>query len=104
MLSAAFDFHRAHAQVQNRASGALEQEATITYSEVLEHSFYQMLNIAHIVFLHGVCRLDGTLARAAAVRTRRSSSSIRSGRRKRRRSRRRRGAFNRRSEVNVVLK
>ena len=73
MLSAAFDFHRAHAQVQNRASGALEQEATITYSEVLEHSFYQMLNIAHIVFLHGVCRLDGTLARAAAVRRRRGS-------------------------------
>ena len=66
-LSAAFDFQRAHAHVQNRASGALEQDATITYSEMMEHSFYQMLNIAHIVFLHGMCRVDNTLARAAAV-------------------------------------
>ena len=53
-LTAAFDFRQAHAHVKNVASGALEADATVTVSEMLEHAFYQMLNGVQIVFLHAL--------------------------------------------------
>ena len=39
-------------QVLNPASGALDKEATITVDEMLEHAFYQVLNLAQILYLH----------------------------------------------------
>lgn len=53
-LSAAFDFKVAHARVQNSASGTLEESATVTYSEMIEHSFYQGLNLIQVVYLHSM--------------------------------------------------
>ncbi len=49
-LFAAFEFK--HKNVKNFASGTLDEHATVTYGEMIEHSFYQALNIAQIVFLH----------------------------------------------------
>jgi hypothetical protein len=42
---AAFDFKDAHKRVENPASGTLEQEATVTYGEMIEHG-----EILHSVF------------------------------------------------------
>jgi hypothetical protein len=50
-LSAASDF-RSHEHVKQKASGTLEKHATVTVSEMLEHSFYQALNVVQIVILH----------------------------------------------------
>lgn len=50
-LTAAKDFE-SHRHVKNVASGSLDPEATITYDEMLEHSFYQGLNLIQILFLH----------------------------------------------------
>eukprot|EP00300_Choanocystis_sp_HF-7_P041763 c854_g1_i1.p1 GENE.c854_g1_i1~~c854_g1_i1.p1 ORF type:complete len:305 (+),score=56.41 c854_g1_i1:32-946(+) len=51
-LTAAFDFRKGHEHVRNIASGALDDKATVTFSEMIEHSFYQGLNVLQIVFLH----------------------------------------------------
>ena len=51
-LSAAFDFKEQHSQVRNVASGSLHKHATITYKEMLEHAFYQGLNIVQCLYLH----------------------------------------------------
>lgn len=61
-LTAAFDFQRAHAHVKNPASGALEQGATVTFSEMLEHSFYQGLNLAQALYLHALSCVPATMA------------------------------------------
>jgi len=53
-LSAAYDFRRAHERVRNVASGALDDKATVTFSEMLEHSFYQKLNLVQIGYLHAL--------------------------------------------------
>jgi hypothetical protein len=71
-LSAAYDFKKAHAHVSNVASGVLEEDATVTFSEMLEHSFYQMLNGVQILFLHSLSfvqhpLLRGCLAMAATA-------------------------------------
>jgi hypothetical protein len=55
-LTAAFDFK--HDKVKNTASGTLGADTTVTHSEMIEHSFYQLLNLVQIVFLHSV----GTLS------------------------------------------
>lgn len=49
-LYAAFEFQ--HKNVKNFASGTLDEHATVTYGEMIEHSFYQALNLVQIVFLH----------------------------------------------------
>jgi hypothetical protein len=49
-LSAAFEFK--HKNVRNVASGTLDEHATVTYGEMIEHSFYQGINLVQIVFLH----------------------------------------------------
>ena len=51
-LTAAFEFK--HKRVQNVASGTLDQHATVTHGEMLEHSFYQGLNLVQIAYLHGI--------------------------------------------------
>ena len=49
-LSAAFDFQ--HKNIKNFASGTLDEHATVTYDEMIEHSFYQILNLIQAIFLH----------------------------------------------------
>lgn len=69
-LTAASDFRVAHAKVENIASGALHETATVSVPEMIEHAFYQGLNLAQIMFLHyagGVESLRVRLALLAAV-------------------------------------
>lgn len=48
--SASTSFH--HANVKNVASGTLDSHATVTNAEMVEHVFYQVINLVQIVFLH----------------------------------------------------
>ncbi|CAJ1360278.1 unnamed protein product [Effrenium voratum] len=59
-LTAAFDF-RFHDRVRNVASGTLEKHATVTFSEMIEHSFYQGLNLAQILMFHALEQRRWTL-------------------------------------------
>lgn len=49
-ISAASDFP--HKGIKNMASGVLDKHATVTQSEMIEHSFYQLLNLFQIVYIH----------------------------------------------------
>lgn len=49
-LTAAFEFQ--HRNVKNVASGTLDEHATVTYNEMIEHSFYQFLNLLQIIYIH----------------------------------------------------
>jgi hypothetical protein len=49
-LTAAFEFQHKH--VKNVASGTLDKHATVTFGEMIEHSFYQGLNLLQVLFLH----------------------------------------------------
>jgi len=51
-LTAAFDFKKVHKYARNIASGVLDENAIVSYSEMIEHSFYQILNLVQIIFLH----------------------------------------------------
>lgn len=51
-LAAAYEFQ--HKNVKNIASGVLDEHATVTYAEMIEHSFYQGVNLAQILFLHAI--------------------------------------------------
>ena len=53
-LTAAFDFKKAHSHVTNPASGTLDEDATVTFDEMIEHSFYQLLNLVQILYLHAL--------------------------------------------------
>ena len=66
-LTAAYDFRRAHEErrVKNVASGALDADQTVTFEEMLEHSFYQGINLVQVVYLHFVWRVP---ARDVATR------------------------------------
>lgn len=65
-LSASWAFNHRH--VENPASGTLDSHALVTNSEMVEHAFYQGLNVAQVLFLHAVdalperARLAGALA------------------------------------------
>ena len=41
----------ASARLRNRASGALDDDQTVTKEEIVEHLFYQILNLTQAVFL-----------------------------------------------------
>ena len=61
-ISAARDFgaHRHAKQFNQRAgakSGVLQPEATVTHSEMIEHAFYQGLNLLQVLFLHACAAL-----------------------------------------------
>lgn len=56
-LTAAYDFKKAHKHVKNVASGTLDKNATVTFNEMLEHSFYQGLNLAQILFIHALTHM-----------------------------------------------
>lgn len=49
-LLAAIEFQ--HKNVKNFASGTLDEHATVTYNEMIEHAFYQGLNLLQIIYLH----------------------------------------------------
>lgn len=49
-LTAAYEFQHRH--VKNVASGTLDEHATVTYNEMIEHSFYQFLNLLQIIYIH----------------------------------------------------
>ncbi len=61
-LSAAHAFQ--HKRVKNRASGALDEDATVTHAEMVEHAFYQALNGAHAAYLHAVPLASSRAAKA----------------------------------------
>ena len=48
-LTAAREF--GHKNVRNRASGTLDEDATVSYDEMIEHAFYQGLNLAQALFV-----------------------------------------------------
>ena len=50
-LTAAHEF--GHKNVRNRASGTLDEDATVTYDEMIEHAFYQGLNLFQV---RGACQ------------------------------------------------
>jgi hypothetical protein len=52
-LSAASNF--GHKNIKNVASGTLDEHATVTYNEMIEHSFYQGLNLVQAMYLHSIC-------------------------------------------------
>ena len=51
-LSAAYEFQ--HKNIVNTASGTLDEHATVTYNEMIEHSFYQVLNLVQAWYLHAI--------------------------------------------------
>ena len=65
-LTAAFDF-QSHRKVRNVASGVLDERATVTYDEMIEHSFYQVLNVFQILCVHSVGLEAHVLVRLAMV-------------------------------------
>ena len=79
-ISAARDF--GHHGINNVASGTLDQHATVTYDEMIEHAFYQGLNLVQIVSLHAVSgwayfhRDVSTAAAAAATTTSASPNTV----------------------------
>jgi hypothetical protein len=64
-LSAAVAFD--HRGVVNRASGALDADATVTHDEMLEHAFYQALLLVQALYLHALGAVRGAAARAALL-------------------------------------
>lgn len=51
-LSAAADFQ--HKKVKNVASGTLDEHATVTHGEMIEHAYYQGINLIQITYLHAL--------------------------------------------------
>ena len=74
-VTAARDFGAAHDEtrfVKNKASGTLEDHATVTRGEMWEHSFFELLLLCQIVYIHAVCALtradpDDVALRALAL-------------------------------------
>lgn len=53
-LTAAHDFPHRHVKNAPGQSGTLAQKAIVTQSEMIEHSFYQGLNLAQAIYLHSM--------------------------------------------------
>jgi hypothetical protein len=62
-LTAAASFD--HRRVVNRASGALDEDATVTHDEMMEHAFYQALNLVQVAYLHAVACVADVRLRVA---------------------------------------
>jgi hypothetical protein len=60
-LTAAVEFQ--HKNIKNVASGTLDEHATVTYTEMIEHSFYQGVNLCQVLFLHLLSLNFSTTAR-----------------------------------------
>jgi hypothetical protein len=65
-LSAAFDFKKQHSRVDNHGrSGTLDDTATVTYAEMIEHAFYQIVNCVNVLCLHAFSHVDRVSLRCA---------------------------------------
>ena len=53
-LSAARDFPHKYVKNARGQSGSLGERASITQAEMIEHAFYQILNLFQILYLHGM--------------------------------------------------
>ena len=53
-LTAAHDFPHVHVKNAKGQSGTLAERAIVTQSEMLEHSFYQGLNLCQALYLHAM--------------------------------------------------
>ena len=56
-----------HRNVRNEASGTLDEDTTVTESEMLEHSFYQGLNLVQSIALHALQARPSLMARGLLV-------------------------------------
>ena len=54
--SASIEFKHNH--IKNNASGTLDEHATVTNNEMIEHCFYQIINLFQIIFLHIITYKD----------------------------------------------
>lgn len=66
--SAAREF-KSHSRVKNEASGVLDVEATVTVAEMLEHCFYQLLNLCQVLYLHLLLLTTAPVVRAGLAFT-----------------------------------
>jgi hypothetical protein len=53
-LTAANDFPHKFVKNAEGQSGSLSDRAIVTQAEMMEHSFYQLLNLIQVIFLHGL--------------------------------------------------
>lgn len=53
-LTAARDFPHKLVKNEEGQSGSLSETAIVTHAEMIEHAFYQVLNLVQIIFLHGM--------------------------------------------------
>jgi len=76
-LTAAYDFRKAHqrAKTTTDASGALDADKTVTTDEMVEHAFYQMLNLAQVMFLHA-CGAERSMWRRLAYSAAATATSL----------------------------
>ena len=65
-ITAASDFGIPRARLRNRASGALDDDQTVTREEIVEHLFYQVLNVTQMVFLRLAPIVAATHGRSGA--------------------------------------
>lgn len=55
-LTAARDFPHRHVKNAEGQSGSLSANAIVTQAEMMEHAFYQVLNLIQVVYLHGLAK------------------------------------------------
>ena len=65
-ITAASDFGIPRARLRNRASGPLDDDQTVTREEIVEHLFYQVLNVTQMVFLRLAPIVAATHGRSGA--------------------------------------
>ncbi len=63
-VTAAHEF--GHKNVHNRASGTLDEDATVSYDEMIEHAFYQGVNLLQALFICFASQPSTTLLSRAA--------------------------------------
>lgn len=66
-LTAAAAMEFKHKNVRNVASGTLDKHATVTYNEMIEHIFYQVLNLIQILYFHNISPADSLPHRVLLV-------------------------------------
>lgn len=64
--TAAVDFGIPRARLRNRASGALDDDQTVTREEIIEHLFYQALNVMQVLFIRLTPDIAATFGRRGA--------------------------------------
>ncbi|KAL7581233.1 hypothetical protein ACA910_006011 [Epithemia clementina (nom. ined.)] len=65
-LTAARDFPHKHVQNESGQSGTLASKAIVTQAEMIEHSFYQGLNLWQALYLHAMASMSVAMGRRTA--------------------------------------